>query len=372
MPSGNIWDANVFSSLVNQFTPTGSVLTQTSFLPNQPGLAVLGDVPNEAPLPPPQNPVYSINLSQGQSASFVVDSLNSDDVSLTLLDDNGDVLSYGITGATNYSQGINNFVAPGDGTYYVQVSGDPGAKFNLVVTRNADFNTNPNSSIATAQAFNGNGAILGAINKESAPFYTLDDNLYSPPFPIWNTNPANGTFIPPSIPAPSTTPNNPFGLNMAYDGTDIYYNNGSSAGDNTIYKIDPSTGAVIAQATPPSSVPLLTGIAYLKGELYGVSSFDPNLYLFDPKTLAFQGTVATGLGNGLATEGLAGDPDSDTLWAVAQGARARSSSSTRLQAPLSSPLRTRMAGYTSKTSPMRAVSSSSPRPMARAIRAART
>ena len=78
---------------------------------------------------------------------------------------------------------------PVAGTYYVQVSGDPGAQFNLVVTRNADFNTNPNNSIATAQPFNGNGAVLGAITKELAPIYTLDDNLTNPPFPIWNTNP---------------------------------------------------------------------------------------------------------------------------------------------------------------------------------------
>ncbi len=47
--SGNIWDANISSDLVNQYTSSGSILTQTSFSPEQPGLAVLGDVPGEAP-----------------------------------------------------------------------------------------------------------------------------------------------------------------------------------------------------------------------------------------------------------------------------------------------------------------------------------
>ncbi len=123
--SGNIWDTNVFTGKVNQFSPSGGLLTTTSASLFQPGLAVLGDVPGEAPLPPPQNPVYSINLTQGESASFIIQSLNSSNVSLTLYDDSGDTLALSKAGATNYAQGINNFVASATGTYYVQVTGDP-------------------------------------------------------------------------------------------------------------------------------------------------------------------------------------------------------------------------------------------------------
>ena len=54
-------------------------------------------------------------------------------------------------GATNYTDGLNNFVAPADGTYYVATSGDIGAQFDLVITRGADFITKPNSTLATAQ-----------------------------------------------------------------------------------------------------------------------------------------------------------------------------------------------------------------------------
>ncbi len=180
--------------------------------------------------------------------------------------------------------------------------------------------TQKNNSLALAQQLLGTGAVLGAITPTSAAIYTLDNNLYSPPFPIWQTNPDTGAFIPPSIPAPSTTPNNPFGLNMAYDGTYIYYNNGSGVGTNTIYKIDAATGQVVAQATPPSTVPLLGGIAYLNGELYGIAAFNSDLYLFDPSTLAFQSTITTGIGSGYAVEGLAGNSDNGMLYAIAQGA----------------------------------------------------
>ena len=35
-------------------------------------------------------------------------------VAFTLFDDNGDVLAYSSPGATNYTAGLNNFVAPDD------------------------------------------------------------------------------------------------------------------------------------------------------------------------------------------------------------------------------------------------------------------
>ncbi len=66
-------------------------------------------------------------------------------MSFTLLDNNGDVVAQSSPGATNYTAGLNNFVSPDDETYYVQVTGDPGAQFNLVVTRGADFITEPNA-----------------------------------------------------------------------------------------------------------------------------------------------------------------------------------------------------------------------------------
>ena len=133
--SGNVWDTNIAFDEVYQYASNGSFLTGTFFEPYQPGLAVLGDVPGEQPLPLPNSPYYSFTLNQGESASIVVQSLNDDDVSFTLFDENGDVLGYGGPGATNYTDGLNNFVAPYDGTYYVEITGDAGTQFNLVVTR---------------------------------------------------------------------------------------------------------------------------------------------------------------------------------------------------------------------------------------------
>ena len=268
--------------------------------------------------PPVGNPyaVYSFTLNQGQSASIAIESLNRRSVQFSLLDDQGNLLAISYAGAANYSAGINNFVARDDGTYYIQVSGRDGATFNLVVTRGADFDTEKNNSLETAQSLTGNTAVLGAITKGLAPLFTLDDNLYFPPFPIWPTNPETGVFVPPSIPAPATTPNNPFGLNMAYDGSFIYYSDGAFFGSGALFKIDATTGSVVTSVIPANGF-TYTGLAYLNGKVYAGAAFDPSIYVFDAATLASLGSIFTGISDSAIT-GLAGDPDRGVLWAVGQ------------------------------------------------------
>ncbi len=185
--SGNVWNTNIEFDSVYQFASDGSELTSTFFLPEQPGLAVLGDVPGEQPLTPPATPTYSFALDQGESATIVIQSLTSDDsnISFTLYDDNGDVLGYSSPDASNYTAGLNNFVAPGDGTYYVMVTGDPGVQFNLVVTRGADFNTQPNNQYPSAQDItateqsgdNKLGGVLGYLQTtDGTDYYSVNVN----------------------------------------------------------------------------------------------------------------------------------------------------------------------------------------------------
>ena len=136
-------------------------------------------------LTPPNSPVYSFQLNQGESASIVVQSLNNDNIAFTLLDDDGDVLGYSSQDASNYTAGLNNFVAPDDGTYYVEMTGDPGAQFNLVVTRGADFNTQPanqypNAQDITATELSGDnklGGVLGYLTtSDGTDYYSVNVN----------------------------------------------------------------------------------------------------------------------------------------------------------------------------------------------------
>jgi methionine-rich copper-binding protein CopC len=161
--SGNIWDANIFSRLVNQFDPNGFLLTQTSANLFQPGLAVLGDVANEAPLPRADTQdYYSFHLDAGQNATIAFTELSGTGGAIDLEDGSGNILATGTTGPTNLTEVINNFVASSSATYYVHVTG-PGITYSLVVTRGATFEQSPNHTQAQAQDITGTGGVLGAL-----------------------------------------------------------------------------------------------------------------------------------------------------------------------------------------------------------------
>ena len=286
------------------------------------GLTIWG-VDNPSPPAQDTQDFYSFDLTQGQTATAVVESLNGKSADITIVDANGDVLASGVSGPTNVSQAIEDFVAPSTGTYYVEITGDAGLQYSVVVTRGADFTLQPHNSISTAQNLTGTGGALGYLAPPSAPLFLLDDNLYNPPFPIWQVDPNTGAFIGSSIPSPDDGGAGPYGLNMAYDGTDLYYNAGEFEGDNTIYKVDPTTGAVISSFQPPSSVPPLTGIAWFEGHLYGVAAYNSSFTTVINEIFEFDasGNVINSFSTGVTNEimeGLAGDPDHGVLWAVSQ------------------------------------------------------
>ena len=85
-------------------------------------------------------------------------------VQITLVDGNGNVLATGVGGSTNVDSQIENYVAPTAGTYYVEVTGDPGVQYSLTVTRSANFDIKPNGTINTAQPLTGTNGVLGALN----------------------------------------------------------------------------------------------------------------------------------------------------------------------------------------------------------------
>jgi hypothetical protein len=110
---------------------------------------------------------YSFHLNAGQSATAALKVLTTANVALELQDAGGTTLAVGRTGATNLDRVLNNFVAPADGSYYVRVIGATGADghkdYSLVVTRNADFDTEPNNTLAAAQDISGTAGALGHV-----------------------------------------------------------------------------------------------------------------------------------------------------------------------------------------------------------------
>src|SRR5262249_39906922 len=82
-------------------------------------------------------------------------------VQLRLVDGSRTVLQPGSPPA-NLAAALS-FVAPSDGTYYLRVSGTGNADYNLVLTRDAAFDTEGNHTFATAQDVSGTQGVLGYV-----------------------------------------------------------------------------------------------------------------------------------------------------------------------------------------------------------------
>ena len=111
---------------------------------------------------------YSFNLNPGDNVTIGLKDLTGTGTSVALLDPAGNVLAAGVAGATNFDSLISDFPSVlNPGKYYIMVSGQLAATYNLVITKNAVFDTEPNSTSATAQAIDSTQGVLGAIQTQT-------------------------------------------------------------------------------------------------------------------------------------------------------------------------------------------------------------
>ena len=114
---------------------------------------------------------YSFSLADGESATMVVTALSgSHPVTVELYDAQANLLALGAS-ANNIDQVIHNFVdGTNDGlpeTYYLRVTGD-NVQYSLVITRNADFDTELNDDLSQAQQITATGVALGHVKMAPA------------------------------------------------------------------------------------------------------------------------------------------------------------------------------------------------------------
>jgi hypothetical protein len=82
---------------------------------------------------------------------------------LAILDPTGAVVATGVSGPTNFDEGVSNFLAPAAGTYFVRVSGPANIDYQMTVLTGGTFNAEPHDSFANAQQLVPSGSALGAI-----------------------------------------------------------------------------------------------------------------------------------------------------------------------------------------------------------------
>ena len=113
---------------------------------------------------------YQFTLDADQTSTLAL-SASAAGAMLQLYDAGGNLLATG-TGATNLEAVINNHVATTAGTYYARVAGGNGAEYRLVVTKDADFDTESNDSFATAQPLS--DGVLGSLGGSGINTITIN------------------------------------------------------------------------------------------------------------------------------------------------------------------------------------------------------
>src|SRR5262249_23665177 len=133
--------------------------------------AVLGQLASA----PGDQDFYSFTLQAGESATLALKALGVGSVDLELQDADRTRLALGRGGPANRGRPTCDFVAQAAGTCSARVTGTPGTAYNLVVTRDAAFDTEPNNDFLSGPAQQlvlspaGQQAALGHVGEAPGP-----------------------------------------------------------------------------------------------------------------------------------------------------------------------------------------------------------
>ena len=105
---------------------------------------------------------YAIDLTAGQATGIAVNGVAGGRFTVELQDAAGVPLAIGAAGV-NFSSSIQPFVPATSGRYYVHVTGDADQAYSLIVTRDAEFNIEPNDSPASAMEIGQSHRVLGSL-----------------------------------------------------------------------------------------------------------------------------------------------------------------------------------------------------------------
>jgi predicted outer membrane repeat protein len=127
---------------------------------------------------------YRFDLKSGQFATIALNVLEGAGAQVELISPQGVTLAVGSTDrAFNADQIISDFLATSTGTCYLKVTSTSEAHYSVVVTRNAEFDTERNGSIGTAQDLlvpevGGRRWVMGAIQTNVVTVDAFDSGSY--------------------------------------------------------------------------------------------------------------------------------------------------------------------------------------------------
>ena len=141
-------------------------------------MAVMGNLSGRPSLPwPDPADVYRFFLNKGDTATLVANNLTAGQLQLQLENGSGQTPALGGSDANNVSQYIDGFVAPSSDYYYASVTGSSNVQYSLVVTRNAEFNLEPDDFFRPGQSLFGLQTLIGHLDANTNDYYYVPANV---------------------------------------------------------------------------------------------------------------------------------------------------------------------------------------------------
>ena len=324
---------------------TGDTSTQFDLMVTGNAVIETGDSDNAAPLPidtsrydagmgraavvgvadPGDADVYTIDMNgrSGERLDVILVGHGEVDMSGAVLDildmDGNTVLA--LTGgqptvrnSLNYDLGIQDFIVPADGVYSIRISANVAGQYALMVTSSTVFDTETSATDASdSREIEAGGSALGHIGAETPLLFAVE----------WKGNGASlihtidtltGTIIN-TVDAPIASSANPYGLNLAFDGYNLYYNAGARYGDNRIFVLDARDGTVLREYRATETGVDIYGLAYLGGELFVMDGEGEELDAYSAATGEYLRTIPSPTPH---LTGLSGDRSTGALYGVDQ------------------------------------------------------
>ena len=121
--------------------------------------------------------VYAVELAAGQSLTLTLAGNSANTLGLALYDSSSAQVA--LSAEVQGSQRIDTFVAPASGVYYARVArgNSTDGQYQLIATKNAEFDSVPNSSQESAQDISGTTGVLGFVREPVLPDASPADML---------------------------------------------------------------------------------------------------------------------------------------------------------------------------------------------------
>jgi uncharacterized delta-60 repeat protein len=136
----------------------------------------------------PHADYYAFDLAAGEHVTLLATTPAAANMTMALLDAGGSALTTASSGVSGLSALIDQYSVAAAGTYYLKMTGNGGARYTLLVNRNAAIDLEPNDTAATAQDITPSGAVVGSLYSGAlAPFISEDFESAPPLSGAWTT-----------------------------------------------------------------------------------------------------------------------------------------------------------------------------------------